>query len=175
MQEEIILIPKSRIAVLIGEKGRDKNMIQKVGKCSLYIDSKTGEVAVQAKDAVTLWKACDVVKAVARGFPPEVARKLFKENFGYELISIGDFTRKEGDEPRLRGRVIGQKGLARNRIQTLTQTIIRVQGKTIMILGEVANLDLARRAMEMLLNGAPHPRVYMFLQEQVKGRIEEEK
>ena len=168
--QETVLIPKSRIAVLIGEKGTSKKAIEKEGNVWLNVDSKTGEVTIKAKDALSAWQGANVVRAVARGFPPEIAHKLFKPDHSYEIISLEEHARNKKDIMRLRGRLIGKDGKARDRIQFLTQTQIRVQGKTVAILGKSLCVANAHRAIEMLLTGAPHLRVFAFLEEQTEGK-----
>ena len=173
--QESVLIPKSRIAVLIGEKGAAKKMIEKTGNVRLRIDSKTGNVIVKGKDALSAWQGVNVVRAVARGFPPEVARKLFKPDYSYESISLENYAKNKNDLIRIRGRLIGTSGKARDRIQFLTQVQIRVQGKTVAILGEAQRVALARHAIDMLLSGSPHSRVFAFLKEQTEGEAQAEK
>jgi len=169
--QESVLIPKKRIAVLIGEKGASKKSIEVAGNVKLRIDSKTGYVKIRARDAIAAWQGANVVRAVARGFPPEIARKLFKPDYSYELISLEEFAKNKNTLVRLRGRLIGKDGKARDKIQFLTQAQIRVQGKTVAILGESSCVAQARRAIEMLLSGSPHLRVFAFLkaQQEVKS------
>lgn len=173
--QESVLIPKSRIAVLIGEKGAAKKAIETAGDVRLRIDSKNGNVLVRAKDALSAWQGANVIRAVARGFPPEVARKLFKPDYSYESISLENYAKNKNDLVRIRGRLIGTDGKARDRIQFLTQAQIRVQGKTVAILGEVGRVALARHAIDMLLSGSPHARVFAFLKEQTEGEVQAEK
>ena len=69
---------------------------------------------------------------------------------------------------RLKGRVIGTGGKAREEIERLTDTYISVYGKTIGIIGEVGQAMLAREAMAMLLSGSMHKTVYQFLERKKK-------
>ena len=69
MQE--LSIPKLRIAVLIGTKGVTKKKIEKVTKTQISI-SKEGDVLIEG-DSLDCFFAEKVVKAVGRGFNPEVA------------------------------------------------------------------------------------------------------
>jgi len=170
MYQEIVLIPKSRIAVLIGEKGVSKNEIEREGNVRLRIDSKTGEIKIRSKDALSAYQGANVIRAVARGFPPEIARKLFKPDYSYEVISLEEFIRNKKDLIRMRGRLIGTEGKSRDRIQFLTQTQIRIQGKTVAILGKSLSVANARHAVEMLLQGTPHSRAFAFLKEQTEEK-----
>jgi len=169
--QESVLIPKKRVAILIGEKGTSKKSIETTGNVRLQIDSKTGKVQIKAKDAISAWQGANVIRAVARGFPPEIARKLFKSDYSYELISLDEYSRNKKDLIRIRGRLIGKDGKARDKLQFLTQAQIRVQGKTVAVLGESQCVALARHAIEMLLSGSPHLRVFAFLKEQMGEKV----
>lgn len=164
--EEIVFIAKDRIAALVGEKGWAKKAIEASGKVKLDINSKTGRVTIKGDDPVDVWHVANVIRAVSRGFPPEIARKLFKPDYTYEIINISKFVRNERDLRRKRGRLIGRNGSARKRLQILTKTQIRVKGKTAAILGKKQGVDAAHQAIIKLLRGSPHQRVFNFLEEQ---------
>lgn len=170
--EKVVLIPKERIAVLLGEKGKDKRSIERKGKIKLKIDSKEGSVQIVAKDAISLWIAGQVVEAVGRGFSPLTAQKLFKEGYLYTLINILDFGKSKKDLERLKGRVIGTKGKSRRIIQRYTGVEISVYGKTVAIIGLQDMVSLARRAVEILLSGSRHGAAYKYLVEQTGGQTD---
>ncbi len=166
---DTVLIPKDRIAVLIGPGGKVKKQIEKIGKCKLSIDSQENEVTVDAQEAVDLWLASQVVEAIGRGFSPEIAQKIFKENFSYEKISITDYAGNSDKKlRRLRGRVIGQQGKSRRRIAFETGTDVVVYGKTVGIIGPDDRVPIARKAIDMLLSGAQHAKVFKFIEKQME-------
>ncbi|MEM2466891.1 MAG: RNA-processing protein, partial [Candidatus Bathyarchaeia archaeon] len=76
-------IPKERIGVLIGSKGDTKRAIEKILSVELQIESDTGGVTItlaeNAEDPSVLLRAKDVVTAIGRGFSPEHAFKLIKD------------------------------------------------------------------------------------------------
>jgi ribosomal RNA assembly protein len=163
--EEEILIPKARIAILIGKKGAVRKTIERKGKVKLKI-SATGAVKITAKDAFNLLIARNVVEAIGRGFNPKIAEKLFKEENSYGLVNLQDFgAREKSDLRRLRGIIIGEAGSAKNIIQQKTHTDIAVFGKTVAIIGPAEGVTMARHAIEMLLTSARHATVYRFLEE----------
>ena len=53
-------------------------------------------------------------------------------------------------------------------IEELTETNISVYGKTVGIIAEVDSLMIARRAIEMLVEGSAHRNVYKWLEKQRK-------
>ncbi len=159
-------IPKERIAVLIGKKGEIKNHLESITKTKIDIDSKEGEVMIKGEDALGMYAAKEIVRAIARGFNPEIAHLLLKQDYSFELLSISDFSKTKNDEKRLKGRVIGEKGKSRRTIEELTGSYISVYGKTIGLIGEIGVVGLARRAVESLLAGSPHANVYKWLEKQ---------
>ena len=161
-------IPEERIAVLIGEKGKTKKEIEEQTKTKLNI-SKEGEVTIAGKDALLLYTAQDIVKAIARGFNPKIALLLFQTDYTLEIIEIKDYSGKsKSDLIRLRGRVIGKEGKSREEIERLTDTHLSVFGKTIAIIGTTANVFNAKQAVGMLLQGSMHRSAYSFLERKKK-------
>jgi len=159
-------IPKDRIAVLIGSKGKIKEQLETLTKTKLDIDSKEGDVSIKGKEALGLYAAREIIKAISRGFNPEVAQLLIKQDYAFELINLSQYSKTKNDEKRLKGRVIGEKGKSRETIEDLTGAYISVYGKTIGIIGEITTVGLARKAIEFLLAGSPHAGVYQWLEKQ---------
>lgn len=161
-------ITKDRIAVLIGTKGETKNDLERETKCRINIDSADGDVIITGKDAVTLFALREVIKAIARGFNPDLAKQLLKQDYILEIIPLNDYSKEKSHQQRLKGRVIGMEGKARNTIENLTECYISVYGKTIAILGAVEMVSVCKRAVESLLAGSPHANVYKWLERQRK-------
>jgi ribosomal RNA assembly protein len=175
-QEEFryeLKIPKERIAVLIGKKGKIKREIEAATKTSIKVDSKEGDVFISGKEALQLFTAREIVKAIARGFNPEVAVLLLKSDYALEIVDIEDFVKDEHLE-RIRGRLIGTKGKARRTIETLTECYVSIYGRTAAIIGDVENVAVARRAVEGLLRGAKHGNIYKWLEKRRKEIIKNE-
>ncbi len=157
-------IPKERIAVLIGVKGKVKNQLEDFAKTKIDIDSKEGDVVISGKDSVKLYTLKEVVYAIGRGFNPEIAQLLFKQDYALEIINMLDYAHNKNDLPRVKGRAIGSEGKSRKTIEDLTECFISVYGKTIAIVGDMVNVTNAKRACEMLLEGSPHSNVYRWLE-----------
>ena len=161
-------ITKDRIAVLIGAKGETKSELEKETTCKINIDSKEGDVTITGKDAIMLFALREVIKAISRGFNPEIAKQLLKQDYILEVISLNDFSKEQSHQQRLKGRVIGADGKSRNTLESLTECSISVYGKTIGIVGSVENVSICKRAVESLLQGSPHANVYKWLERQKK-------
>ena len=166
-------IPKDRVAVLIGKEGEVKSRLESETRTKIDVDSKEGEVNVSGKDAVMLMTARDIVKAIARGFNPDIAAQLLKADYSRDIINIDDYGSSMNDLIRLRGRVIGAGGKSRRVVEELTDAHVSVYGKTVAILGEISAVAMARRAIDMLLSGSPHRNVYKWLEKSRKSRRDE--
>ena len=159
-----IKVPKERIAVLIGKNGETKTELEEISEARINIDSVEGDVTVSGSDAIKLYTIREVIKAVARGFSPDVAKVLLKQDSVYEQINISDFAKNKNHLPRLKGRVIGTEGKSRQTIEELSEASVCVYGKTIGVIGKPENVDIARRAVESILAGSPHANVYKWLE-----------
>jgi len=161
-------IPRERVAVLIGKKGGLKRQLEHATKTKIKVDSEEGDVIITGKDALLLYSCREIVRAIARGFNPEIAMQLLKQDCGIELINLNEYADTPKELQRLRGRVIGEGGKSRRTIESLTLTNISVYGKTIGIIGRLESIPAARKAIEALLSGRKHGTVYKFLERKRK-------
>lgn len=159
-------IPRSRLPVLIGKNGEIKKELEKETKTKIIIDSEEGDIFISGKDAISLYTTKELIRAIGRGFNPDVAKLLLKADNVLDLISLNTFCRNKPDIIRIKGRIIGKEGKCRRTIEELTETNISVFGKTVGILGEAQNVSIARRAIDSLLGGSPHGKVYSWLEKQ---------
>jgi ribosomal RNA assembly protein len=174
MDQKELKIPKERIAVLIGKDGEVKNRLEEKGKVKIDIDSKEGDVFIEG-ESLDVYVMQSVVKAIARGFNPEIAETLLNEKNSFELIDIQDFVGKsKKDQMRLKGRVIGQEGKSRKYIESFCEVKMVVYGKTIGIIGELERVAIAKQAIEMLLEGSPHGNVFKWLDNKKREMIRRE-
>jgi ribosomal RNA assembly protein len=157
-------IPRERVAVLIGKKGELKRQLESVTKTKIKVDSDEGDVDIKGKDALLLYTCREIVRAIGRGFNPDIAMQLLKQDYGIEFLSLNDYAATPKMLERLRGRVIGEGGKSRRTIEDLTFTNISVYGKTIGIIGRLEGIPAARKAVEALLAGRKHGTVYKFLE-----------
>ncbi|ADP77096.1 KH domain protein [Methanothermus fervidus DSM 2088] len=167
--EEYIRIPRERIGVLIGKNGSTKKHIENSTQTKLEIDSESGMVTIIPKsesiDPMYVLKARDIVRAIGRGFSPEVALRLLNEDVMLDVIDISDYVgRSKKAIRRQKGRIIGKDGKTRQIIENMTGANISVYGKTVALIGDLEEIRIAREAVEMLLEGAKHGTVYRFLE-----------
>ncbi len=162
-------IPKERVGSLIGPKGRAKKAIEKELSVKLEIESDMGRVTItlteEAEDPSLLFKAKEVVTAIGRGFSPEHAFSLiWNKEASLEMIDLRTiFGRAESDIKRVKGRIIGMGGKTRKIIEELTEAHVCIYGHTVGIIGDIEQVQAARRAIDMLIKGSQHRTVYEFL------------
>ncbi len=165
--EESVRIPRERIGVLIGKKGKVKKRIENLADVRIRIDSKSGEVTVKGgkgTDPINFLNAVRVVKAIGRGFDPDTALNLFRDDVYLEIINLKEVLGRHAI-PRQRARLIGSKGSARKRLEELTDTNIRIYGNTVSIIGTFEAIELAKRAINRLIvDGSPHTVVFRELE-----------
>ena len=171
---EHLKIPDDRIGVLIGTEGETKRRIEELAGVSIEVDSESGAVSVtrgEDADPVRSLKGPRIVKAIARGFPPESALRLLDDVDGdedmviYESINIKKATGSDGETRAKKGRLIGRDGRTRELMEELTGAEVRIYGKTFGAIGTPQQVDVATTAAEMLLDGAPHGTVYSYMED----------
>jgi ribosomal RNA assembly protein len=164
-----VRIPKERVGVVIGPDGTTKKNIEEKLAVELEIDSDAGDVHISVSENVTdpstLFRAKDVVTALGRGFSPEHAFRLLRdEDVLMELIDLrGVLGKSEADLKRVKGRIIGMNGKTRRIIEELTDANVAVYGHTVGVIGTLEQVQVAREAIEMLVKGSMHSTVYRFL------------
>jgi ribosomal RNA assembly protein len=163
MQE--MKVSGNRIGALIGKGGAVKQELEKKTGTVITIDGEEGVVRVEGESAVPFLRAMEVISAINRGFSPERAFQLLEdEDLVLELIDLSALADSPRRMDRLRGRIIGRDGKSREQIENMTSTQISVFGKSIAIIGLPEQMKVARAAIDMLLEGAPHEAVFSFLE-----------
>ncbi len=160
-------IPEDRVAVLIGPKGRTKRAIAEKTRTTIDVDAEEGEVRVVGPDTdpMGVLTARDIALAIGRGFSPERAFRLLKEDtfLGILDIKLATGRREKSALRRIRARVIGTQGKARARIEELSGCSMSVYGSTVALIGTEEQLERGTRAVELLLRGSEHSTVFHLL------------
>ncbi len=169
---EYLKIPSERLKVLLADK-RTIAEIESATHTKIEIDKETEQIEIYEKrdtpDPLGTWRARDVIKAIGRGFVKETAFRLLEEGAVLIIIDLNEYSHKKKNAlERIRGRVIGTEGKAKQRIAEMTDTDIVVYGKTVSIIGELENAELAARAITMLCEGAMHNTVFRMLEREIQ-------
>src|SRR4030067_2538991 len=115
-QSAFVRIPKERVGVLVGPDGKVKQHIEEKLCVKLEVESEAGGVTIfladNAEDPSVILRAKDVVTAIGRGFSPEHAFRLIRdEDAILEVVDLREvFGRAEADTKRIKGRIIGRNG-----------------------------------------------------------------
>ena len=167
--DTFVRIPKERVGILIGPEGKVKQHIEEKLQVKLDVDSEgsvTLTLSEKATDPSLLFKAKDVVTAIGRGFSPEAAFRLIRnEDEIFDMIDLRViFGRSESDIKRIKGRIIGADGKTRKLIEELTEADMVVYGHTVGLIGSFEQVDTAHNAVQMIIEGCQHHTVYNYLQ-----------
>ncbi|MHA1733856.1 MAG: KH domain-containing protein [Promethearchaeota archaeon] len=172
------MIRKDRIAVLLGKDGATKRQIEKVTGTRIEVDSKTGDVEVSPDiehignpedpfadlGDLRVWITKTIVTAINRGFNPKKAMKLVDDSYILEVIDLERLLGKSRKRiTRVRGRIIGEHGKMRRTIEELSRSHVSVLGKTVAIIGTYESVRVARKAISLIIEGAPHKVAVSFL------------
>jgi len=165
--EQVVRIPVERVGVVIGKEGAAKRHLEGELGVKIGVDSKEGLVTVSSENAEkgNPFAATRVVEAIGRGFSPQRALRLLDEGATLEVIDLRDYAGRSANSlERIRGRVIGLKGKSRRVIEELTRCHLSVYGRTVSIIGEASEVQLASEAVRSLATGSQHRTVYNTLQ-----------
>lgn len=154
-------VPEDRVAVLIGEDGQTKEDIEKMTETELTVKDNLVRIEGDAFDELTAQK---IVKAIGRGFNPEKAIRLVEKNTILYLLDVTDFDSNQSRQEELKGRVIGRDGETRRHIEKEANIDMSIYGTTVGMIGKAGNVQVARQAIEMLLNGSSHSTAYSYLE-----------
>ncbi len=173
-------IGKDRIAIIIGKNGETKKEIEDALGIKIDLDSKTGECDIKPILQVTnynplnVFTAQKVLNAINRGFNPTKSLKLLEDNYEFEMFNLLTILGKsEKRIKRIKGRLIGRNGEVRKAIERYAESFISVYGKTVSIIADYENMQIARKAVSMIINGMPHHVVLKFLENRYNEKKKE--
>ncbi len=163
-----VRIPDDRIGAVIGPGGATKRRLERATGSTISIEDEDEGVAIRAPDGadpIGVLRARDIVLAIGRGFAPERAERLLHEGTYLAVLDMKEMTGKRSKEAlrRIRSRVIGREGRARDRLETLSGCSVSVYGRTVALIGDERQMDRARRAVTLLLRGSEHATVFRML------------
>ncbi|MHA1968114.1 MAG: KH domain-containing protein [Candidatus Hodarchaeales archaeon] len=164
--ESRLMIPRSRIGVMIGIKGKTKLEIESITNVAIEVNSEDGSVHIQSvdenADPTFVWKARDIVKAIGRGFNSEKAFFLLDDDVFLETIELGG---SKNNIKRLKSRIIGEKGKAKKMIEKNTEAMISIFGNQVSVIGELSEIRHAKEAINQLIQGSKHGTVFRYLEQ----------
>jgi ribosomal RNA assembly protein len=161
-------LPLDRIGVLLGREGSVRKEIEEKTKTLITVDTQTGSVIIEpaspSTTALELIKAQNIVRAIGYGFSPERAFRLLEDDQVLEVVDVRQYV---GDKPnhvkRVLGRIIGEEGKARRILEEYTGTYISIYDHYVAIIGDYETANIAKKAIEMLIQGRMHATVYKYI------------
>ena len=100
-----------------------------------------------------------IIEALSLGFPLDEALQLKEEEFMFEMINIKDYTNKK-DTERIKGRIIGKDGRAKNTLSQLTKCDFEIKDNIVGIIGPAECMENAQNAIISLIKGSKHANIY---------------
>jgi ribosomal RNA assembly protein len=167
-------VPLNRVGVIIGGGGSVIDMLRRRLGVSVKVDSTTGAVVIEpispSTPVANLLKAREYIDAIGYGFSPERAERLLDED---QVLLVIDLKSYVGDSEnhlkRIKGRIIGEGGRARRNLEEITNTYISVGEATVAIIGGFEEAEVARQAIQMLIEGRQHTTVYKYAEKMMAG------
>jgi len=176
-------IPEARIPILIGQNGEIKREIENLMGTKINIDSKTGEVDIvpnfdpghENYDPLNILITKKIITAIGRGFNPKKALKLNDEGMILEVIKLDEKIGKSQKKiKRIKGRIIGRNGEIRRSVEKFSGVSMSIYGRTVSLIGEFNQIKTARKALSMIISGAPLSVVLSFLEKKYREMKKEE-
>jgi ribosomal RNA assembly protein len=172
---QIVKITKKALRKLLTsgflEKVKEKGLIVKLDRNNLTLEfySKDPFVELKGKDVLTAFSlsegSIDLDRAIG----------LFSEDTYLKVIDLGEiYNQNEKNITRILSRIIVTNGKTKILIEELTESSITIYEDKIFIIGFLEEIHLAHEAIDSLMAGTVHKKVYALL-ERGRRKIREEK
>ena len=151
---EHLLIPQKRAELL------DKKTLKKASemlKCK--IDVEGNEIMFEGAP-YDEYNAKNILQAFGRGFELGKAYKLLNDDYFFKQINLKDSYRNKDQMARIKARIIGSDGKAKEYIESVSGVDMVVFGSTISTIGKINELQAADAALRILIGGGKHKTAY---------------
>jgi ribosomal RNA assembly protein len=156
MTEEFFIKNLGKIKKLKKKLERALNSEIIVSEDKVSIESRSG-------DALSEYFGEKVLKALDFGFDFSTSIQLKSEDFMFEKIHLKDYARQSRLRA-VRGRVIGKEGRAIRILSHLSDCSMKILEYDVAVIGKTEDVDVCLLALKKLIRGAPHSKVYAFLE-----------
>ena len=158
---ERLFLEDNCIRKLIGKKGKIKRLLEKELGIKLII-KKTGEVSIKG-DPLKTFTTLKVIEAINLGFPIDDAL-LIKEDIILEVIDLKHYAKNKSRLREIKSRVIGRDGKVKKVLENLSGVLICIGDKELGIIGKLEIMVNIKSAIENLLKGSPHAKVFKMIE-----------
>lgn len=170
MIQEMIKIPEARIGLVIGEGGKVKKELQKSFGAKLTIN-KDGTIEISSEEGLNVYKLKKAVEGISRGLSLDIVLSLCDDSYTLEVINLTDVIGKNKNAiNRYKSRLIGTGGKIKKIIEKKTDTDIALHGHKIAILGKYEDVENAKSAIELILQGNDFKTVFTVLDNKLIDR-----
>ncbi len=162
----IVGVSEARLKSISGRDSWFISEVEKITGTKITINRETSEIIIDVSKEVKqsdIIRAKEMIQAYVYGFDPNDALRLRDPDVFMEIINLKDYL-SSNDISRVKGRIIGAGGKTKSAIIEFTGAGISISDNEIVIIGKFDQLQAAKRAIEMLIDGAPHTVVYRFLE-----------
>lgn len=157
---EHILIPHRRALLLDTETlGRLRERL------NCRIELSDNELTVEGS-SYDEYNAKNVLQAFGRGFPVDKAYRLLSEDCFFQQVNLKDSFRGRDQLMRVKARLIGKEGRAKEYIESVSGADMAVYGGTVSTIGRADELRIADAAIRIILGGGMHKTAYMVMEKE---------
>jgi ribosomal RNA assembly protein len=157
---EQILIPHKRAELL--DKKMLKSLAERLG-CKIELEDNVVTIDGESYDE---FNAKNVITAFGRGFDLEKAYRLLGEEYFFQQINLKDAFGSKEQIMRIKARIIGTDGKAKEYIESVSGADISIFGSSVSIIGKIDDLKVAEAAIRMLIGGGTHKTAYMVMEKE---------
>jgi ribosomal RNA assembly protein len=165
---EHILIPHKRAAML------DSKTLEKLEDrlgCSINVNDN--EVTINGKP-YDEYNAKNVVQAFGRGFALDKAFRLLSEDYFFQQVNLKEMFRNPDQLARVKARLIGTEGRAKEYIESVSGVDMMVYGNTVSTIGRIEEVRIADAGIKILIGGGKHKTAYAVMEKERRKIKEEE-
>ena len=178
-----------RLPIAIGKNGITKKKIELLTGTKITIDSKTGDYRVEGDpdaspnddqtdfdaSGVRVYTTNHILEAINFGFNPDKALKLLDGENLLEVIDLENILgHSEKRLKRIKGRIIGDHGKIRNSIEQFSGVFLSIYKKHLALIGEFSSIKIAKKGINMIIQGSAHKTVLAYLQNEHQKKKQED-
>ncbi|UYP46372.1 hypothetical protein NEF87_002657 [Candidatus Lokiarchaeum ossiferum] len=178
-----------RLPIAIGKNGDTKKKIEQLTGTKITIDSTSGDYHIEvdpeasSKDGqneldasgVRVYTTNHILEAINFGFNPDKALKLLDSENILEVIDLESILgHSEKRLKRIKGRIIGDHGKIRNSIEQFSGVFLSIYKKHLALIGEFDSIKIAKKGINMIIQGSAHKTVLAYLQYEHQKKKQED-
>lgn len=172
------VIPPEKARSVLRKGGKVRRLIEENFNVSLNVDEETGGVSAKytpEKAAEAYLAMTKIMSAISTGFDERWIHDMIERDLSFVALDLEEMVGSEKSTlTRIKGRIIGDRGRAKQKIESATGCVLSVYGNKVGILGSAETVDIASGAVERLTRGFQHQTVYRFLEVKLR-RLKQER